>query len=329
MVPVLRASGHEVTGLDTFYYADCGFGEASDRVPARRKDVRDVEADDLDGFDAVVHLAAVGGHAPDDLHAAWIHAIDHQASVRLAELARESGVQRFLYASSWRVYGSARSDEVLAENAPLRPASPAAVAKARTEESLAKLADGSFSPIFMRSAATYGLSPRLRVDGLLNSLVFWAHLTGCIRVVGDGSPWYSVVHAQDVARAFAVALAAPRDAIHGHAFNVGANGENYQIRELVEIVRSTVPGCSVQYAEADEPAPGSCRVDFSKLVRTFPDFRPEWNALFGAKDLYAALLEAGMTLSDFEGGKYIRGSRINHLRTLGVLDASLRWAVPA
>jgi nucleoside-diphosphate-sugar epimerase len=177
----------------------------------------------------------------------------------------------------------------------------------------------------MRNATAYGLSPRLRADVVLNNLVCWAHTTERIRIMSDGTPWRPIVHVQDIARAFAAALAAPRETIHNQAFNVGANGENYQVRELAEIVRSTVPGSTVEFADEAGPDPRSYRVDFGKLARAFPDFRPQWNASFGAKDLYAALQECHVTLGDFQGRKYIRLSQVKHLLGLGLLDDTLRW----
>jgi nucleoside-diphosphate-sugar epimerase len=325
MVPVLQAAGHEVVGLDSFFFEDCGLLDEDDRVQALRKDIRDVQPSDLEGFDAVAHLAALCNDPLGDLHPEWTSDINHKASVQLATMARAAGVPRFLYASSCSMYGAAGGDEVLNEDAPLRPLTPYAISKVRTEEDVSKLADASFSPVFMRNATAYGLSPRLRADVVLNNLVCWAHTTARIRIMSDGTPWRPIVHVHDIARAFAVALAAPRGTIHNQAFNVGANGENYQVRELAEIVRNTVPGCVVEYADEAGPDPRSYRVDFSKLSRTFPDFRPQWNASFGAKDLYAALQEANVTLADFQGRKYIRLSQIKHLLGQGLLDDTLRW----
>src|SRR6266436_784286 len=242
-------------------------------------------------------------------------------SVMVPELlARDAGVGRFLYASSCSMYGAAGSDDTLTEEAPLRPLTAYATSKARTEEDLSALADASFSPVYMRNATAYGLSPRLRADVVLNNLVCWAHTTGRIRIMSDGTPWRPVVHVQDISRAFAVALAAPRTAIHNEAFNVGSNEENYQVSELAEIVRGIVAGCKVEYAEGGGPDPRSYRVDFSKLGRVLPEFRPQWNASFGAKDLYAALQDAEVTLADFQGRKYIRLTEIKHLLDSGRLD---------
>lgn len=325
MLPVLQAAGHDVVGLDTFYFQDCTLRDGDERTAVLHKDVRDLGLSDLEGFDAVVHLAALCNDPLGDLHAEWTYDINHRASVNLARLAREAGVKRYLYASSCSMYGAAGDDDLLSEDAPLRPLTAYAVSKVRTEEDVAKLADGSFSPVFMRNATAYGVSPRLRADVVLNNLVCWAHTTGRIRILSDGTPWRPIVHVQDISRAFVAALAAPREAIHNQAFNVGANGENYQVREIAEIVRATVAGCTVEYAEGAGPDPRSYRVDFSKLMRTFPDFRPQWNASFGAKDLYDALQDAEVTLADFQGRRFIRLTQIRHLLDQGRLDRDLRW----
>lgn len=325
MVPELLAAGHEVLGLDTFFFEDCTLGNDRDGTPAVRKDIRDVRAGDLQGVDAIIHLAALCNDPLGDLHPGWTHEINYRASIQLARLARDAGVRRFLYASSCSMYGAAGSDDLLNEEAPLRPLTVYATSKVRTEEDLAALADPSFSPVFMRNATAYGLSPRLRADVVLNNLVCWAHTTGRIRITSDGTPWRPIVHVQDIARAFATALVAPREVIHNQAFNVGVTSENYQVRELAEIVRGTVAGCTLEYATDAGPDPRSYRVDFGKLARTFPAFKPRWNASFGAKDLYAALQEANVTIEEFQGRKYIRLAQIKHLLGSDRLDSTLRW----
>ena len=325
MVSVLQAAGHEVVGLDTFYFENCTLGVDEREIPAIRQDIRDVRPRDLEGFEAVVHLAALCNDPLGDLHPEWTRDINHLASVRLARVAKDAGVQRFLYASSCSMYGAAGGDDRLSEEAPLQPLTAYATSKVRTEEDVAKLASAGFSPVFMRNATAYGTSPRLRADVVLNNLVCWAHTTGRIRLLSDGSAWRPIVHVEDIARAFAAALTAPRETIHNQAFNVGSNGENYQVRDLAEIVRKVVPGCSVEYADGAVSDPRSYRVDFSKLQRAFPDLEPGWNAAAGAKDLYAALQEAGITLSDFQGRTYIRLAQIKHLLDRGRLDPTLRW----
>jgi nucleoside-diphosphate-sugar epimerase len=325
MVPELLAAGHEVIGLDTFFFEDCTLGNDHDGVPAIRKDIRDVQVGDLQGVDAIIHLAALCNDPLGDLDPRWTHEINHRASIQLALLARDAGVRRLLYASSCSIYGAAGSDDLLNEEAPVRPLTAYATSKVRTEEALAMLADPSFSPVFMRNATAYGLSPRLRADVVLNNFVCWAHTTGRIRIMSDGTPWRPIVHVQDIARAFATALVAPREVIHNQAFNVGATAENYQVRELAEIVRGTVAGCTLEYVTDTGPDPRSYRVDFGKLARTFPGLRPRWNASFGAKDLYAALQEADVTLEEFQGRRYTRLAQITHLLGSDRLDGTLRW----
>ena len=324
MAPLLKLLGHDVVGLDTFYFEDCTFGEEPGWIPSLRRDIRDLTAEDLEGFEAIVHLAALCNDPLGDLNTGWTYDINYTASVRLAELAREAGVRRFLYASSCSMYGAA-GENVLSEDAPLKPITAYATSKVRTEEAVAKLADADFSPVFMRNATAYGVSPQLRADVVLNNLVCWAHTTGRIRIMSDGTPWRPIVHVQDISRAFAAVLLAPREAIHNQAFNVGSNGENYQVLELAEIVRATVPGCTVEFGPGAGPDPRSYRVDFSKLGRMLPEFRPQWNASFGAKDLYSAVQQVALSFADFQGRKYIRLTQFKHLLESGHLDPTLRW----
>lgn len=324
MVPLLRAAGHEVVGLDTCFFGDCTFGNEQNGVPALRKDVRDVAEAELRGFDAVVHLAALCNDPLGDLNEAWTYDINHIASVRLARLAKAAGVRLFLYSSSCSMYGAAE-DDLLTEDAPLRPLTPYAISKVRTEEDVAKLADGDFSPVFMRNATAYGVSPRLRADLVLNNLTCWAYTTGNVRILSDGTPWRPIVHVEDIANAFAAVLTAPRDVIHNQAFNVGVDGENYQVRDLAEIVRATVPGCVVEYAERGEPDPRNYRVDFSKLRETLPDFQPRWSAKKGALQLHSAFRQLGLTLEDFHGRRFIRLSQLKFLLDADRLDGTLRW----
>lgn len=323
MVEVLQSAGHEVLGLDSYFFEDCGNGQG-DKVPAIRKDVRDVALDDLKEVDAVIHLAALCNDPLGDLNPNWTYDINHTASCRLAELSKEAGVGRFLYASSCSMYGKA-GEELVTEDAPLRPLTPYAVSKVRTEEDVSKLADADFSPVFMRNATAYGMSPRLRADVVLNNLICWAHTTGKVRIMSDGTPWRPIVHIEDIARACVAVLAAPRAAIHNEAFNIGANDENYQVRELAEIVQETVPGCEVEYASDGGPDPRSYRVSFDKLTRALPDFKPAWNARRGAQELYAAVRQAGLTLDQFQGRKFIRLAQLKYLLDEGLLDSTLRW----
>ncbi|HEY8411045.1 MAG TPA: SDR family oxidoreductase, partial [Pyrinomonadaceae bacterium] len=295
-----------------------------DETAAIRKDIRDLTADDLGGVEAVVHLAALCNDPLGDLNPDWTIDINQHASRRLAELSKAAGVTRFLYASSCSMYGKA-GEEMVDENAPLRPLTPYAISKVRAEEDLGKLASEDFSPVFMRNATAYGMSSRLRADVVLNNLVCWAHTTGKIRVMSDGTPWRPIVHIRDIARAFAAALVAPRNVIHNEAFNIGANEENYQVRELADIVSETVPGCVVEYAPDGGPDPRSYRVSFDKFQRAFPEFKLEWNARRGAREVYLAVREAGLTFDDFQGRRYIRLNQLKHLLDSNLLDDTLRW----
>jgi nucleoside-diphosphate-sugar epimerase len=322
MTDVLRSAGHEVKGVDTYF-----FGDNDDNIPAIRKDIRDLTVSDLSGMEAVVHLAALCNDPLGDLNPNWTTEINHHGSYRLAALSKEAGVKRFLYASSCSMYG--KSDErFIDEEAPLRPLTPYANSKVRAEEEISRLSDETFSPIFMRNATAYGFSQRLRADIVLNNLVCWAHTTGKIRIMSDGTPWRPIVHIRDIARAFAAALAASRDIVHSQAFNVGSNEENYTVRELAEIVRETVPGCVVEYAADGGPDARSYRVSFDKFARAFPDFKFEWNARRGAREVYDAIRQAGLTLAEFEGRKFIRLNQLKHLLDQNLLDSTLRWLKP-
>jgi len=326
MVPMLVAAGHDVVGLDSDLYEQCTFGDG-DRIqdiPSLKKDIRDVDASDLDGFEAVIHLAALSNDPLGDLNPELTAEINHAASVRLARLAKEVGVTRFIFSSSCSNYGAAGEDW-LNEESELNPVTPYGVSKVRVEQDVAKLADSNFSPTFPRSATAYGVSPRLRFDLVLNNLVAWAYTTGRAHLKSDGMAWRPIVHIEDIARAFMAILHAPRELVHNQAFNVGRTEENYRIRELAEIVAETVPGSQVEYAEGAEPDKRCYRVESNKLAQTLPEFKPQWDARRGAEELYAAFQKVGLTLEEFEGPRYKRVLHIKQLLSTDRLDETLRW----
>jgi nucleoside-diphosphate-sugar epimerase len=322
---MLRDAGHDVVGLDTFYYRGCDFGELPQFGPVLELDVRDISPADLEGFDAVVHLAALSNDPLGDFNPNWTYAINRDGTIALARAAKEAGVRRFVFASSCSMYGAAEGDAALTEAAPLRPLTPYAESKVAAEEALGQLTGNDFAPVSMRNATVYGVSPRLRLDIVLNNLVAWAHTTGAIRLQSDGSSWRPLVHVRDVARAALALLDAPEELVRGEAFNIGSDVQNYRIRGLAEIVHDRLPHCEVTFAEGASPDPRSYRVDFSRFESTFPDCRFEWTAERGADELARAYAEAGLTFDDFVGHRYIRLGQLKRLLDARALDTELRW----
>ncbi len=287
MAPLLADAGHEVVGLDSDLFEHCTFGEAPREFPSIRKDLRDVEAADLKGFEAVIHLAGLSNDPLGNLNPSLTYDINHHASVQLARLAKEVGVARYLFSSSCSTYGAA-GDKILDETAEFNPVTPYGRSKVLVEQEVAQLASPEFSPVFLRNATAYGVSPRLRFDLVLNNLTAWALTTGRVFIKSDGTPWRPIVHIEDISRAFLAALEAPRELIHNQAFNVGRSEENYRIRDLAEIVKETVPGCEIEFAADAGPDKRCYRADFSRISRVLPAFQPKWDARRGARELYEA-----------------------------------------
>jgi nucleoside-diphosphate-sugar epimerase len=318
---------HAVLGLDTGYFERCVIGEAP--VPLEReirKDVRAIEADDLTCLDAVVHLAALSNDPMGEIDPGLTDQINHLGTLRLARKAREAGVSRFVFSSSCSMYGASEESAPLTELASFNPVSAYAWSKVHSEEGLRALADDRFSPIYLRNGTAYGASPRLRFDLVLNNLMGWALSTRSIRITSDGSPWRPLVHVRDICAAVVAVLEAPRDAIHNEAFNVGHEGENYQVRDIAEIVMRTVPGCEVQYTGEATNDRRSYRVSFEKIADRLPDFRPEWTVERGAEELRDLLSRHAFSQDMFQDRRFTRLAQLKHLLAEGSLDPNLAWA---
>ncbi|HEY4730266.1 MAG TPA: SDR family oxidoreductase [Myxococcales bacterium] len=324
MAPFLLDAGQEVVGVDTDLYRRSTFGPWRESIRTLSKDVREIQVADLRGFDAVIHLAALSNDPLGDLNPQLTYEINHLASVRLAEQAKAAGVGRFAFASSCSNYGAA-GDEPVDEEAELKPVTAYGESKVRVERDVSRLADDSFSPTFLRCATAYGVSPRLRFDIVLNNLVAWAFTSGKVFLKSDGTPWRPIVHIEDISRAFLAVLSAPREVVHAQAFNVGRNDQNYRIREIAQIVKETVPGCEIAFADGAGPDKRNYRADFSKIGRLLPAFQPKWDARKGARQLYETYKALGLKLEDFEGPRYRRIDQLKQLMGMGNLGPDLRW----
>jgi nucleoside-diphosphate-sugar epimerase len=324
MAEVVSDAGHEVVGLDSGLFIGATLGPEPVRPPLVRRDLRDVTAEDLAGFDAVAHLAALSNDPLGSLAPQITYDINHAASTRLARLSRDAGVRRFLYASTCSVYGASGTDQALDETAPLAPVTPYAESKVRVEDDLHALADADFEPVSLRNATAFGFSPRLRADIVLNDLVASAVLDGEIVVKSDGTPWRPLVHARDIAGAFLACLEAPREAVFDQAFNVGMDSENRQVADIAAVVAEAVPGCDVRVTGEFGGDPRSYRVDFTKIGRQVPTFKPHWSTLDGARELATAYREHGLT-REMLRDRFTRLAWLKALQEQGRLTQDLRW----
>jgi nucleoside-diphosphate-sugar epimerase len=324
LVPMLLGAGHEVTGLDNYLYGDCTFGDDVVDPPSLRMDIRDVEAADLEGFDAVMHLAAISNDPVGDLNSETTYDINYRAAVRIAGLAKQSRVPRFIFSSSCSLYGAA-GDALLDEEAAFNPVTAYGESKVLAEQEMTALADDDFTPTYLRNATAYGLSPRLRGDLVVNNLVGFAATTGEVLIKSDGTPWRPLVHIADISRAFLAALHAPRELVHNEAFNVGATDENYRISEVAAIVEEIVPGSKVTYAEGGGPDTRCYRVNCDKIRAVLPEFQSEWTVRLGVEELFEAYQRHGLTLGDFKTPRFLRIEHVKKLLSEGLIDDRLHW----
>jgi nucleoside-diphosphate-sugar epimerase len=309
LVDLLKQSGHSVTGCDLGLFDGCGWEKV---VPADRelhKDVRVISVDDLADHDCVMHLAALSNDPMGELDAASTYAINRDASIRIAQLAKKAGVPRYLFSGSCSVYGAGGKLD-LDENDPLFPLTAYAKSKIDTEQAVSKLADENFTPAYLRNATAYGHSPMLRIDLVVNNLLACAVATGEIRIMSDGSPWRPLIHCRDIARAFLDFMNAPKERIHNRAVNVGGNAENYQVRDVADQVKRLIPNAKIAYTGEIGADPRNYRVKFDLLNKLLPDFKLQYNLTTGMEELHRKLVDHRFSINDWNGEQFVR------LRTL-------------
>ncbi len=309
LVAILKEDGHYVTGCDLGIFEDCCWSDCVKPDTELIKDIRDLSPKDLNGYDVIMHLAAISNDPMGDLDENLTYAINLQGSVNLATIAKTASVPRFIFSGSCSVYGKGEKLD-LDEKAKFNPVSAYAISKVKAEEAISALSDNYFSPTFLRNSTAYGSSPMLRIDLVANNLLACAVTRGDIRIMSDGSPWRPLIHAKDIASAFLAFAKAPREKIHNKAINVGSNVENYQVKEVAGYVKRLVPAANIVYTGEVGEDPRNYRVNFNLLNELLPEFILAYNLDTGLEDLYQQMVKRNFNVSDFEGDKFVR------LRTL-------------
>jgi nucleoside-diphosphate-sugar epimerase len=321
----LFKEGFEVVGLDANFYNNCNFYKLNYSIPQITKDVRNITKEETAGFEAVIHLAALSNDPIGELSPQLTQDINCQASINLAKLAKENGVKRFIFSSSCSIYGQSGANFIDESGEP-NPLTEYAKSKVKAEEGISKLADNNFSPVFLRNATVYGVSPMLRVDLVLNNLVGWAYTTGKIKIMSDGTPWRPLIHIQDICQAFIVSLKAPKNLVHNEVFNIGKNSENYQIKDIADIIKEVLPESKIEYTGEHGADSRTYKVDFTKAENTLGEyFRPQRNIKQGVKELVGAYKQANFKFEDFQSYKFTRLKKIKMILNTGQFDASLFW----
>jgi len=326
MTRMLEERGHAVSGIDALFFEGCDFGKLRIPVPQSgwlKGDTRNFSSSVLEGVDAIIHLAALSNDPMGELNPELTDEINHRATVRLAEKAIERGVERFIFSSSCSMYGIAPGDSMLTEESQMNPITAYAKSKVDSERDLLAMTSPKFSPTFMRNATAYGISPGMRMDLVVNNLTGWAFTTKKIKIMSDGTPWRPLVHVEDICRAFIAALEAPTEKVRGKAFNVGMNGENYQIKDIAETVGRIVPDCEIELMNVAPADQRTYRVDFSRIESELPGFKPEWKLEKGIRQLYETFSEEGLTYDDFTSEKFTRLAHLKKLIEKNILDQQL------
>lgn len=326
LAPMLTKKGYEVVGIDTCYFdKDCEFYSPETGYKEIVKDTRHITELDIEGAYAICHLAALSNDPMGDLNPQLTYDINHLASVKLAKLAKISGVEKFIYSSSCSLYGIADGDVALDETAGFNPVTAYAKSKVNSEIDILPLADENFCVTFLRNSTAYGISPKLRLDLVVNNLVGWAVTTGQIKIMSDGSPWRPLVHAEDIARAFIAVIEAPKETVNRKSYNVGRNTENFQVKDIANLVGEVIPGCNVIITGEHGSDSRSYRVNFDLIANELPNFKPQWALKKGIEEIYQSYQKLGMNNDKFNNRYYIRLKQLQHLKSVGKIDDNLFW----